>query len=114
MSSLCVISCRTQEARTLEELQMLQLERGRIVAYYSFMQQQAAAAADATLAAYQQQIAVVDQQFASSTDQRQVVVAMKEQMIAADRLAVERAIMLDWSNKFERLKEAAVARFSRS
>jgi hypothetical protein len=91
---------------------MLQLERERIVAYYSFMQQQAAAAADAKLAAYQQQIAVVDQQLASSTDQRQAIVAMKEQMIAVDRLAVERAIMHDWSTKFERLKQSAVARFS--
>jgi hypothetical protein len=110
---LCMsLSCCAQEARTLEELKMLQLERARIVAYYAFMQQQAAAAADAKDAAKKQQLAVVEQQMASGADLQQVAIGMKEQIMAAERAAAEQVVLMELSERFVRLKESAVARFS--
>jgi hypothetical protein len=76
------------------------------------MQQQAATAADAKDAAKKQQMAVVEQQMASGADLQQVAIGMKEQIMAAERAAAEQVVLMELSERFARLKESAVARFS--
>jgi hypothetical protein len=49
---------------------------------------------------------------ASGADLQQVAIGMKEQIMAAERAAAEPVVLMELSERFARLKEPAVARFS--
>lgn len=108
----CVALWWLQEARTLEELQMLQLERGRILSYYSFMQQQAAATSAAKGAAFEQLMAQVQQE-GDCAGAQQAAISMKQSVRDAQQLAAEQGIWELWSEQFARLGQLAAERFAR-
>ena len=87
---------RPQEARTLEELQLQRMERGRAIAYFDFMQQQAAARAAVTLAALAEQERAIEQQLLAEPDVWKVAASMHEQRDESAQLHAERTLMLRW------------------
>lgn len=110
----CVAACNVatrQEARTLEELQLQHIERGRSVAYFGFMQQQAAAQAAAKLAACDPLLQAIEQQLAER-DVWEVAARVRQQADEVGQLTAEHMIMLHWSERFEGYQQAAAQRFA--
>jgi hypothetical protein len=100
-----------QEARSLEELQMQQIERGRVVAYFAFMQQATQAQAQTKASVYKQLQVTIAQQMEGASDPTAAARLAQVQIEEADQLCAEQLIKLCWASKFEAFKLDAAQRF---
>jgi hypothetical protein len=103
--------CHLQEARSLEELQMQQIERRRVVSYFEFLQQAAQARAQATAAAQKGLDDAIAQQIEGASDRAAAARLVQQQVEEAGQLCAEQQIMLYWASKFEVVKVDAAKRF---
>jgi hypothetical protein len=101
-----------QEARTLEELQMQQLERTRVKRYFGYMQQQAAAAAATATAARDQLLGDLQQHLDAAPDPQAYARDQQQQIEQCQQLSAECLIMQQWSDRFGVQKEDAAKRFA--
>lgn len=102
---------RMQEARTLEELQMQRLERGRTLAYFAFMQQQAETQAAAKAAAHAELLQQVQQCWDEDADVEDVARLTQGQLGQMAQLMAEQLIMQHWAERFGQCGRVAAERF---
>jgi hypothetical protein len=100
-----------QEARSVEELQMQQIERRRVVAYFDLLQQAAQTRAQVKAAAHKELEDAIAQQLQGASDPAAAARLVQQQVEEAEQLCAEQQIMLEWASKFEAFKVDAAQRF---
>jgi hypothetical protein len=81
---------------------MQQLERGRVVAYFAYMQRQAAAQVAAAAAKHDQLVAAQQQQLDDAADVVSAARNLRQSVEQIAQLGAERIIMQRWADKHVR------------
>jgi hypothetical protein len=92
---------------------MQQLERGRVVAYFAYMQRQATAQVAAAAAKHDQLVAEQQQQLDDAADVVSAARNLRESVEQIAQLGAEQIIMQRWADKFGMCAQDANQRFAK-
>jgi hypothetical protein len=92
---------------------MQQLERGRVVAYFAYMQRQAAAQVAAAAAKQDELVAAQQQQVDDAADAVAAARNLRESVEETAQLKAEQIIMQRWADKFGMCAQDAKQRFAK-